>query len=233
MAVEVAEREPPEVDYSRIKRWVIKREGRDYVQYAGLVDLLHQETEGAFEILTRLEQAPAEGNGQTAIVSATVTMAGRTASGLGDASPGNVSRAMAPHLIRMAETRAKGRALRDLLNVPFVTAEELGPGGADDGPPAHQDARSARFPPSAVPRPSETFTVDGRPFTRPQILAVYRQRLAEAQRAGLQLAPTGSPGGPPPEDGPLPAIVAFSTELKARLEARAGAARASGTEHER
>ena len=74
MAAEVVEREAPEVDYSRIKRWVIKREGRDYVQYAGLVDLLHQETEGAFEILTRLEQAPTEGNGQTAIVSATVSL---------------------------------------------------------------------------------------------------------------------------------------------------------------
>jgi hypothetical protein len=228
MAVEVAEREAPEVDYSRIKRWVIKREGRDYVQYAGLVDLLHQESEGAFEIVTRLEQAPAEANGQTAIVSAVVTMAGRTASGLGDANPGNVSRAMQPHTIRMAETRAKGRALRDLLNVGLVTAEELGPGGADDGPAAHQDARGASFPPPMAPRPSETFTIEGRPFTRPQILGVYRQRLAEAQRAGLQLAPAGTQGAPPPEDGPLPAIVAFSTELKRRLEARAGAVHANG-----
>lgn len=228
MAAEVAEREAPEVDYSRIKRWVIKREGRDYVQYAGLVDLLHQESEGDFEILTRLEQAPTEGNGQTAIVSATVTMAGRTASGLGDANPGNVSRAMAPHTIRMAETRAKGRALRDLLNIGLVTVDELGP-GADEHPAGAAGAgaaprpvapRTASFSPPAEPRPAETFVVDGKAYSRAQIEAGYRQLAERAKAAGVV---SGEVEVVPLEQTPLPIIYAKGQELKRRLEARASA----------
>lgn len=244
MAAEVVEREAPEVDYSRIKRWVIKREGRDYVQYAGLVDLLHQETEGAFEILTRLEQAPTEGNGQTAIVSATVTMAGRTASGLGDANPGNVSRAMAPHTIRMAETRAKGRALRDLLNIGLVTVDELGP-GADEHPagaggagaaPRPVAPRTASFGGPVGPRPvppappaQDAIEVDGRAFSREQVVAGKHRRIEQALAAGLFVPAMGAHGGPPPDDAPLSPQVEYSKELLRRLEARAGAARSSGS----
>ena len=51
---------------------------------------------------------------------------GRTFSGIGDANPANTSRAIAVHSIRMAETRAKARALRDLLNVGgYCSVEEL------------------------------------------------------------------------------------------------------------
>jgi len=146
------------VDYDRVRRWVIQRDGKDYIQYAGLLDILHQESGGDFEIRTHLEQAPTEANGQLAIVSATVIVGGRQASGLGDASPGSVNRMMAPHLVRMAETRAKGRALRDLLNVPYVTTEELGPEG-----PVKDEQRGGYE--ASAPTP-ETIEVDGRTFTR-------------------------------------------------------------------
>ncbi|MDP9411364.1 MAG: hypothetical protein M3P70_12885, partial [Actinomycetota bacterium] len=55
-------------------------------------------------------------------------------SGIGDASPDNVGRNIAPHVIRMAETRAKARALRDAVNVGATALEELSEG--DDAPPA-------------------------------------------------------------------------------------------------
>jgi hypothetical protein len=49
-----------------------------------------------------------------------------TFTGIGDASPSNVTRMIAPHLIRMAETRSKARALRDAVNVGVTALEELG-----------------------------------------------------------------------------------------------------------
>src|SRR5687768_172861 len=105
------------------REFVINRNGKDYVLYAGLLDEAH--VQGLKAIRTQLVQAPTTQNGQVAICLAEVTTERGTFSGLGDASPDNVSRAMANALIRMAETRAKARALRDAINVSMVAAEEL------------------------------------------------------------------------------------------------------------
>jgi hypothetical protein len=71
-----------------------------------------------------------------AVVKARVEMEdGRTFSGIGDACPDNVGRNIVPHIIRMAETRAKARALRDAVNVGATALEELSDG--DDVPPAN------------------------------------------------------------------------------------------------
>lgn len=118
--------------------FIIDRSGKQFVLYTGLVDAAH--AEGIKSIDTELLQKPAPDNGEVAIVKAVVEMEdGRRFSGIGDASPRNVSKNIAPHTIRMAETRAKARALRDALNVSAAALEELG--GEDDTPPARDTAR--------------------------------------------------------------------------------------------
>jgi hypothetical protein len=139
------------------RAFVVKRDGKDFILYAGLLDLAHKS--GLRGISTSIVQIPTELNGMTAIVHAVVTMAdmadadGTTGDfmGLGDANPQNVSRMLVPHLIRMAETRAKARALRDAVNIGMTSFEELGEGGAQDGA---QDAhKEPAWGSSAAPRP--------------------------------------------------------------------------------
>jgi hypothetical protein len=117
--------------------FLITRQGKQYVLFAGLLDEAHNR--GLRGIDTQLVQVPDDTNGHVAIVKATCEMEdGRRFSGIGDASPENVGRNIAPHVIRMAETRAKARALRDAVNVGATALEELSDG--DDGggaaPPA-------------------------------------------------------------------------------------------------
>lgn len=106
---------------------IIQRNGKPFVLFAGLLDLAHRE--GLASIETELLQVPDESNHGTAICKATVTMEdNRTFDGIGDAASYNAARAMHPHLIRLAETRAKARALRDATNVGVAAVEELGGG---------------------------------------------------------------------------------------------------------
>jgi hypothetical protein len=110
--------------------FLVERQGKQFALYAGLLDLAHQE--GLRAITTELVQAPTEANGQVAICRAIVVTEKGTFTGLGDACPSNVARLMVPHLVRLAETRAKARALRDAVNVGMAAVEELGPDGAVD-----------------------------------------------------------------------------------------------------
>ncbi len=115
------------------KEHVIERDGRHFVLYAGLLEEAH--AQGLKRIITRMIQAPGPENGHTAVCTAEVETAKGSFSGIGDASPENVGRAMIPHMIRMAETRAKARALRDAINVGMTAFEELGPTGPDRASP--------------------------------------------------------------------------------------------------
>ncbi len=128
------------------KEFVVERDGRSFVLYAGLLDLAHER--GLRGITTTLVQIPNELNGQMAICHATVETEQGTFTGLGDACPSNVTRMMVPHLIRMAETRAKARAMRDAVNVGVTALEELGEEVAPS--PAAQPRRSAATRPHEV-----------------------------------------------------------------------------------
>src|SRR5437773_11530181 len=105
------------------REFVINRQGKDYVLYAGLLDEAHQL--GLRSIKTELVQVPSAQNGNVAICLAEVTTEKGSFTGIGDADPSNVNRMMVNALIRLAETRAKARALRDAVNVAMVAIEEL------------------------------------------------------------------------------------------------------------
>jgi hypothetical protein len=133
------------------KEFMVERQGRSFILYAGLLDLAHQQ--GLKSIRTQLLQIPGEENNRVAICQATVTMerdgVERTFTGIGDAAMNNVAPAMQTCLIRMSETRAKARALRDAVNVGVAAFEELNEDDACDGAPergyAVGVARSARL----------------------------------------------------------------------------------------
>jgi hypothetical protein len=111
------------------EEYMIERQGKRFVLYAGLLEEAH--SRGLRSIETDLLQVPDAGNGEVAIVRAVVRTEDGKFTGIGDASPENVNRNIAPHVIRMAETRAKARALRDAINVGVTAFEELG--GEDGG----------------------------------------------------------------------------------------------------
>jgi hypothetical protein len=139
--------------------FIITRNGKQFVLFAGLLDAAHRR--GLRGIDTHLVQVPNPENGNVAVVKALVDMGeGRTFSGIGDASPENVGRTIAPHVLRMAETRAKARALRDAVNVGATPADELlAAEDATDEAPANSSRSSSspsrtagRTPPGSLVR---------------------------------------------------------------------------------
>lgn len=111
----------------------IKIQGREHITYDELLDQATKK--GLWNIETTIVQFPSEENGQTTIAHARVIFQdSRSFDGIGDANIRNVSKGIVLHVIRMAETRAKARALRDALNIKGAAAEELGDDAMPDAP---------------------------------------------------------------------------------------------------
>lgn len=107
------------------KRFIIELKNKEFVTYEGLLDLAHQLK--LKSIKTEIVLLPSQDNNNQCIVKATATTEdGKEFQGYGDADKTNTNSMIRPHLIRMAETRAKARALRDLTNVGMTAIEELG-----------------------------------------------------------------------------------------------------------
>lgn len=105
-------------------RFIVNLKGKDFPTWPGVLDAATKA--GLKSLTTELIQVPGPENGHTAIVMATATFDdGRVFSDVGDCSPANVSAQIAASSIRMASTRAKGRVLRDALNVGQTLLEEL------------------------------------------------------------------------------------------------------------
>ena len=105
-------------------RFIQRIGDKDFVTFTGLLDLAHRQ--GLKGVDTALIQAPGEANAYMAIVKASVTTDKGNFTGIGDATPKNVNSRIAPHIVRMAETRAVARALRLACNIGMCSVEELG-----------------------------------------------------------------------------------------------------------
>ncbi len=146
------------------EEYMIERGDRRFVLYAGLLDEAH--TRGLRSIETELLQVPSAENGEVAIARAVVRTEDGKFSGIGDASPGNVGRAIQPHLIRMAETRAKARALRDAINVGGTALEELDDGEPEEFVPVSEQQSRQAAPEPRMPREENKNAL---PATRKQL----------------------------------------------------------------
>ncbi len=154
---------------------------RETIAYAELLKLAHEE--GLKSIATELVLQPSEDNGRLAIVKAAVETERGHFEGLGDADPCNVEDFLAPHLSRVAETRAKARALRDAVNSGVVSIEELD-GVRPEAPPSRpgSGAPAPRRAPAratngaarrSIPAEPPANGADG-PMTEPQRRYLFR-----------------------------------------------------------
>lgn len=187
-------------------KWVVQLQGKSYPLYGGILNEAHER--GLASIETTLIQVPNEENGHVAIVKSRVTMKdGGFFEAYGDASPRNTHAKIATALLRMAETRSKGRALRDSVNLGEVMAEELAPEDRDEAPRAQPTRtrtaetleRAERPMPISTPgeppaRPEKGFEerfVDesGKVFRRVDLVKFAESSLGEALKLGLLLEP--------------------------------------------
>ena len=123
-------------------------EPHEAIAYAELLKIAHDE--GLKSIATQLLATPSEDNCQRAIVKAVVEVEKGRFEALGDADPRSVEERFTPHLIRVAETRAKARALRDAVNCGIQSLEELD--GRAEGSDQDPESGAPNPPPASPPR---------------------------------------------------------------------------------
>ncbi|MDD2573553.1 MAG: hypothetical protein WCS98_02535 [Bacillota bacterium] len=112
------------------ERFIIQLQGKNFVTYEGLLDEAHRQ--GLESIKVDVIQLPSDENRMTAVCKAIAKTGDRTFSDFGDASPSSVGHNLVPHILRMASTRAKARALRDMTNIGITAVEELDLGDKDN-----------------------------------------------------------------------------------------------------
>ncbi len=160
------------------KQFIVDRGGRSFVLYAGLLDEAH--AQGLSSVETELVQVPGPMNGEVAICRAKVVTSKGTFYGLGDAAPDNVPPEFVTCLIRMAETRAKARALRDAVNMGMAALEELPDPGPTERSLVEADGEMQSNPPPKVPKAPGVCADCGKSLTLSQTqlsIAAFREAL--------------------------------------------------------
>jgi hypothetical protein len=114
------------------QKYVQNLKGKEFVKYNGLLTLA--KVKGIKSLKVKVIQFPNPDNNHTAICEAYLvgwdkapdkSMIEVEYSEIGDANVTNCSSGVAAHYVRMAATRAKGRALRDYLGIDSVMEEEM------------------------------------------------------------------------------------------------------------
>ena len=115
--------QPTTTDILRANGHIQNLKGKEYVLFAGLLDLAHR---NGLETMTCriIEYNMAE---QYCIIEATVKGSRGTFIAHGDSTPDNTGKMVQSAFIRMAETRAFARALRLYTGIGMTAREELPP----------------------------------------------------------------------------------------------------------
>ena len=158
---------------------------KEVATYAGILALAHDE--GLKAVATTLVQAPTKENGMVAIVTAVVRTNKGEFTGIGDADPSNVNRRIVSHLLRMAETRAKARAMRDAVNIGTVAIEELGELVEEE---ISAESAQSEWPATSRPRP-QTQPVNDNGKTAPPASGSDLPTATETEFRGMTEAQRG------------------------------------------
>ncbi len=116
------EKAAPKESTTEKKKYIVKISGKDYMTYEGVLKKLHIKSKGDFS----LEIIDSWNNEEMtkAWCKVRLTVGKQIFDGIGSSTPENTG-AVKGHPIEIANTRAKGRAFRDYLNIGEVMAEEL------------------------------------------------------------------------------------------------------------
>ena len=113
------------------KKHLVKLQGTPYITVVGLQARLADQGKAIVETYSELLMNPYEGDNEAAVVRFSGYVLDKNGNkhgpfaALGDASPSNVGPKLKEALIRMAETRAYGRALRVITRSQYTALEEL------------------------------------------------------------------------------------------------------------
>jgi len=104
------------------KGFIKSLQGKDFILYTGLLLLAHER--GLVGIETELVHMDWDNN-RFVFKAVAIGKDGQRFTGYGDATTRNVGKMILPHASRMAETRAKARALRDFTGLGMTAFEEM------------------------------------------------------------------------------------------------------------
>lgn len=188
------------MDVSIDQAFVMDLKGRPYVTYDGVLDAATGA--GLRSLTTRPLQIPGPENGGLAVVIARAEFEdGRVFEDVGDCSPQTTTPQLAAAALRLASTRAKGRVLRDAINVAAELMEELPSGWEARQATAVADrhrpqaaARTHSPSRSPAPRPAATPGGNGSGESAPHPVAANGNGAhASAERPGAVPLVCGRP----------------------------------------